>query len=90
MAELSLSKPVVHVSPIWPKRQRPKSFKNVVKNLVRVMRFVQKVKNLANSEMSEQVESLAKEMQERGERLEHLKSRAKCKEVGSKERILLG
>ena len=48
------------------------------------------MKNLANSEMSEQVESLAKEMQEREERLEQLKSRAKCKEVGSKERILLG
>lgn len=54
------------------------------------MRFVQKVKNLANSEISEQAESLAKEKQERGERLEHLKSRAKRKEVGSKERILIG
>jgi len=90
MAELSLSKPVVHVSPIWPKRQRPKSFKHVVKNLVSVMRFVQKVKYLANSEISEQVESLATEMQEREDRLEQLKSRAKFKEVGSKERILIG
>lgn len=90
MAELSFSKPVVHVSPIWPNRQRPKSFKIVVKNLVRVMWFVQKVKNLANSEISEQVASPAKEMQEREQRLEQLKGRAKFKEVGSKERILIG
>ena len=90
MAELSPSKLVVHVSPIWQKRQRPKSFKNVVRNLVKVMRFVQKVTHLANTEISERVEGLTKEIQEREERLEQLKARAKLKEDGSEERILIG
>lgn len=90
MAELSPFKPVVHISPIWPKRQRPKSFKKVVRNLVKVMRFVQKVKHLADTEISEQSEGLAKEMQEREERLEKVKGRAKLKEDGTEERILTG
>ena len=90
MAELSPFKPVVHVSPIWPKRKRPKSFKKVVKNLLKVMRFVQKVKTLADPEVSEQNEVLAKEMQQREERLEKVKSRAKLKEDGSEAKILIG
>lgn len=90
MAELSTSKPVVHVSPIWPKRRRPKSFKNVVKNLVKVLRFVQKVENQTNSEISELNEDLVKEIQEREERLEKVKGRAKLKGDGFEERTLNG
>ena len=90
MAELSPFKPVVHVSPIWPKRKRPKSFRKVVKNLLKVMRFVQKVKHPAGPEVSEENEVLAKEMKQREERLEKVKGRAKLKADGSEERILIG
>ena len=90
MAELSPFEPVVHVSPVWPKRKRPKSFKKVVRNLVKVMRFVQKVKNLADTEISEQNERPAKETKEREERLEKVKRRAKLKADGSEEKILTG
>ena len=91
MAELlSPFKPVVHVSPIWPKRKRAKSFKKVVSNLFKVMRFVQNVKYQADSDISEQNGGLANEIQEREKRLEKVKGRAKLKEHGSEERILTG
>lgn len=80
MAQLSGSKPVVHVSPIWPKRKRPKSFKSVTKNLVKLIRFVQKVASPASS-ASEQ--DLAEENRRKEERLEKVKGLAKLKGDGS-------
>lgn len=86
MAELSSSKPVVHVSPIWPKRKERKSFRNVVRKLVDVLRFVQKVRNLSIYGVSEQRNYRVGENLKKEERLKKVKSLAKLKKDGADER----
>ena len=79
MEELSSSKPVVHVSPIWPKRRKRKSFKKSANILVKVLRFIHQ------SNCTVEVIDLANESQRREERLEKLKGLAKCKDDGPGE-----
>ena len=88
MAELSTSKPVVHVSPIWPKRKERKSFKNVAKKLLKVLLFVKKAQSASPSinVITEQSNDLANETDFKNEeRLEQIKGLAKLKKDGADE-----
>lgn len=88
MAELSKSKPVVHVSPIWPKRKERKSFKNVAKKLLKVLLFVKKAQSASPSinVITEQSNNLANGTNFKNEeRLEQIKGLAKLKKDGADE-----
>ncbi|XP_078375457.1 uncharacterized protein LOC144658851 [Oculina patagonica] len=93
MAELlsSNSKSVVHVSPVWPKPKRRKSFQHVVNKLLKVLRFVQIARNRPLMyEISEQRKDCADKNLTKEERLEKVKGLAKLKKDGAEERKLNG
>ena len=76
MEKLSSSMPVVHVSPIWPKRRKPRSFKKSTNLFMKILRFI----HPDSSNCAVEVTELTDESVEKEKRLRRVKSFAKCKE----------